>query len=165
MLLRKSMWHSQHHERRIKHECIQNAAERKGWKCRNDGMETLGRYGLVISSITNLQICNLIKVRQNSSLTEMSKATLSISIQLPRYIWLRTTIETPWAIWYYLHKFKNVKNIHGEVLLLGKFQALASQFMNVPFNAIFLINRRMNWEYFKACVRYFLSNFYFFTKW
>ena len=32
------------------------------------------------------------------------------------------------AIWYHLHNLKNVKNIHGGLLLLGKLQALACNF-------------------------------------
>ena len=31
------------------------------------------------------------------------------------------------AIWYHLHNLKNVKNTHGGVLILVKFQALASR--------------------------------------
>ena len=32
------------------------------------------------------------------------------------------------AIWYHLHNFKNVKNTHGAVLILGKLQAKACIF-------------------------------------
>ena len=33
-----------------------------------------------------------------------------------------------YAIWYHLYNLKNVKNIYGGLLFLGKFQALACNF-------------------------------------
>ena len=36
---------------------------------------------------------------------------------------------TPCVIWYYLYNLKNVKNTHGEVLLLVKLQADAIYFV------------------------------------
>ena len=35
------------------------------------------------------------------------------------------------AIWYHLYNFKNVKSIHGEVLILVKLQALACKFIKI----------------------------------
>ena len=36
-----------------------------------------------------------------------------------------------WAIWYHLYNFKNVKNTHGEVLILVKLQASACNFTEI----------------------------------
>ena len=45
------------------------------------------------------------------------------------------------AIWYHLYNLKNVKNTHGEVLLLVKLQATACNFTesNTPIMSVFQV--------------------------
>ena len=60
------------------------------------------------------------------------------------------------VIWYYLHNFKNVKNTHGEVLLLVKLQASRCNFTksNASPSVFFTFFKLYKWYKIAQCTTY-----------
>ena len=60
------------------------------------------------------------------------------------------------GIWYHLYNFKNVKNTHGEVLLLVKLRAKACNVTksNTPPGVFFTFLELCKWNQIAQCISY-----------
>ena len=64
-----------------------------------------------------------------------------------------------YAIWYHLYNLKNVKNIHGGVLILVKLQALAWNFtkINTPLWVFLTFFKLYEWYQIAQRIKYIIN--------